>query len=1064
MEMDEPRPFDADSLLMLQEVPEFDDIAQPPEPFEISDTPLTYDPKEIASIQDVIQSFALRSTHWSSQYRSKETEFRRTINGYVAERQALKNQILAGALTADQILARGRPLGQMLARAYGFLKPDGSDWSDDVRAFTAEGGDAYTKASRVSNCLFQCPEFARAVLLAGFEVAKFVAPDYAFGLSVVGSTVNYGFVIYQAYSAVMVPIQSAAAGAKGIAQQLQWGDGYAPAVKSSKYTNEEGKEANLPEAWRIHRRLAKINSYKDRTYETALSDLRSDALKVFAEAKATVLTSLHAAEDWRHTHPESKFIPWMDDYIAKAALLRDETFNFMTGDIVAELKVMKDACDALKKIPYGPAAVKPSVITDLMGDYDDIVVDNRLLIHLLQKNREGGVHKELFLNSQGSCQWELAISKAYTNLHLQAWQSHGRLLRVALNLGAAGISLYGSWQAYSKLIGGSDNAAQVIAPVANQTLGAMGNATAPATNAASIAELDWNPLAIELASAFVSGVVQPFVYWYTQPCAAARDYRHKLLSQFIVIALTGAGRLTMDSPAGGILDIARIDRVVKSSMRVRLEHLQAVLKFDQMVYKQAILTHFIDPGEFRWEKAQSTDIRVPHDFRIKDAKDEHFVDYWIPLTFEVLGRIFDQLETPEDRHFLLDTLAKNLHLKIEAVSGYKNILKQYETNRRAMAALDESRIATLFSAKEILLSPATARMLLDSLSFASFPLHAPQGSVEAQVWKEKKASKAYVRWKRADRNLANMKGNAVKFSSNPMAAEAAQKLGQSMAYGILGSATSPTLKSITSAIGETLLWCWGRSNPAPGKLASKLCKLTGSSLSCLASMLSIGMCYSYHQFIALKNIQMMRMDAQGVQDIAHGSISDSTRDFGSFLNTRVIAVFSSTPGQVLNFTTIAAPKINQDDYPPVPLIFERKLSVPSLTQEQIAPINGCVKFLATYLACCRVSPTKLEELDVTFNAQELMRIQTDAETVFNDYNGEIEVAEDRDSINLEIRQKSRRTIKEITRFDTVVESNVRFLRDSAIFRKREPLPPSSTVVDPPLTVVVIGSNDDDSSS
>jgi hypothetical protein len=418
---------------------------------------------------------------------------------------------------------------------------------------------------------------------------------------------------------------------------------------------------------------------------------------------------------------------------------------------------------------------------------------------------------------------------------------------------------------------------------------------------------------------------------------------------------------------------------VRGSRKTRFEQLAAAHRFDQLVYKQALLTFLIDPHEID-DLAAPVASYKPASID-QEVHGQGLGDTWVPRTFACMTRIFDKCSHEDQRRALLEDWAKSVHLPFDDLARARAILALFETNEKAIRALANADLITLLSARMPLLPPRAARTLIGAVSYAGVPLTAPEwtpddhGQAFAR-WQATVISDLYATWKREDRRLAMLKGNAVKFSNIQSSAQAGNKLGQAFAAFVAGSAAPPLLKMIMVVAADSTLVA-GNVSPAAVAAAASI-KLTGGVMTWIGCMFAVGLAFAYYKFIALKNLQLQDMEARGIQEVAHaGVIEHRTREFFTWINMRAYLRPEGWAAHVNDFTTISAARISEDHLPKRPMVFANEVNLAQLTWQQMFAFGKCHELLFMLFSFCRKPAPQLSDMTFIETMAAIERLDSD---------------------------------------------------------------------------------------
>lgn len=419
----------------------------------------------------------------------------------------------------------------------------------------------------------------------------------------------------------------------------------------------------------------------------------------------------------------------------------------------------------------------------------------------------------------------LAFAQAYEQLNVMPSQSRNRAIRNTLNLTLAGA--------------------------------AAGITVARLTDWNGS---DWDSVAID-ASLLALQVAQGAIYQWRQGSAAGEDYLRKMGTQFQIIAMTGTGNLDI----GGQFNPARLDDMIKSSTATRLDHLAAVLNYDNQVYVAALIGYLTRADGELYQRGVVVNVAGQPSQVVNRTYEDLRAGY-----LAAKGKGADWIRDA----------ARNLGLKADDMESINVILGHIERNEKAMTLLKAGKVEPLLDASsdQALLTPRTRQMLEGALRCAVDP---NPGQVDLAH----------------NEALARAKGSVEKYSSTAAANQAAQKLGQAMSYVIAGSGSPNLIKAAANLVSDI-------SELAGNKSVGRFAKVGGGAISIAGSMLAICLGFAYHKFIAEKNRHRARDELEKRTSLPNsGLVAMSDHDFFSFINR-------SFGKEITDFSTLASEPIS----------------------------------------------------------------------------------------------------------------------------------------------------------
>jgi hypothetical protein len=433
----------------------------------------------------------------------------------------------------------------------------------------------------------------------------------------------------------------------------------------------------------------------------------------------------------------------------------------------------------------------------------------------------------------------------------------------------------------------------------------------PVTSEA-VGGLDWSAFGWDIAALGLL-VTQTAVYAGRHGGATANDGLNKLATQLQLIALTGTGNIVRD----GKVDPGRLDAMMKGAMQVRLDNMAAILEFDGNVYLSAMCSFLLAAGKGAG-KNRAIEVSFPTYEKGPDGAQVRTgaAPREVKCSYEGLRSAFARMETPADRTAFVKQVAAALDVPHAALQKVLGIAKQYEDNKANIRRVRQGKIAELCGPGSTLPADAIA-MFRGSLCVAM-----DRGNASP-------ANLAH------DARLAKLKGDVEKYSTAGSVHQAAQKEGQFLTWGILGSAGPNLMKVLSTAITEALLIAADFDTEAVREI-NRMVKLASNSAAVSGSLLSIAVGYAYHRNIALKNLHRQRDEQAEVPSTPHsGLLRQSDAAFGGMPNTDRLR------RRVTNFTTLAAPRISTEnlaDIPPLPI--EVKTRFWKDLMEQVTALSG----------------------------------------------------------------------------------------------------------------------------
>lgn len=489
--------------------------------------------------------------------------------------------------------------------------------------------------------------------------------------------------------------------------------------------------------------------------------------------------------------------------------------------------------------------------------------------------------------------WELATTDRYETLNVLTHQGHSRAARNALNLLAALFSLVGNAedmanveQETQELIAGiARAAADVVAESATSFFGEVFDATlgpvadfmrsmrdlVSMTSVQTILEMSeaskWEILS------WLTLLAQPRIYAMTQPRGTRRDMENKLATQAQIAALTNHGSIVND----GKLDPAGLDRVMKGSMKVRMEHFRKTLVFDSKVYQNALWALLADKDHVTASSAVKVDIPDPGD---------PSRTLGVSCTCLGLSAVFERFKKPEqanERAALIQALGAARGLTPADMQSLGTILALYEQNLINIDHAGKNNLQALLGPGSTLPESSQA-VLACSLRHAQAPKHLPttdprHAGVQAYLDSDLGQEDA-----KQDDRLAERFGQTERRNNTGNINQSAQKMGQSYAKVIGGSGGPTTIKAIATGVSEGLRMAGGYVDPVLNTAAIGV-KLAGNVVSIVGSTMGIFLGYAFHKFILQKNLDRARDVELKVPSMANASVlSIEDRDFMTLLS------------------------------------------------------------------------------------------------------------------------------------------------------------------------------------
>lgn len=438
-------------------------------------------------------------------------------------------------------------------------------------------------------------------------------------------------------------------------------------------------------------------------------------------------------------------------------------------------------------------AVGPKWIPTVKAEY--VMREDRVTRKALRNKREVQIDIDKALGSSSTdaaalqaFRYELNVSALYTQLAIMHHQGDNRRLRALLNIAAAG----------SSMAGAAGSAAFGPWWQFGWSIGTLGLLTA-----------------------------QPVLYSANQGEAAAKDNLDKLATMFQIAAVTGIGNLTDDQ---GIVKSGTLDKVVRGPAQLRIDCVRDILEFDKRVYATAIIAH---------EKNAAKGILnlVANSYAVGETGYEYRDELTSGVTvihhdlsaasFQDILKEFAQCDNKEKRKKLLVDIRGGAAPAAQSVK----ILELYEDACEAISCLSNGEEGWQdLLGENSKLPPDSRQLIFEALKLATNVSDDQQNTL-------------------SDRQLCELKGYTESCTDVGSIHQAAQKLGQSLEWGVAGPLGPNVVKAVFSMIQGVMYTTHG---PALLEAINKM-TLGQGAIQILGSIASIFLGYAYHMHIFLKD-------------------------------------------------------------------------------------------------------------------------------------------------------------------------------------------------------------------
>lgn len=620
----------------------------------------------------------------------------------------------------------------------------------------------------------------------------------------------------------------------------------------------------------------------------------ADTLRALAAAQGLKGTIHQPSPDWyartealRRQHDLYALVVGQLDHVLTLSILDRATSITNEGDA----SVNRDTLNTM--LQDAPAALTPRVTQILdrattVSDEGQPHVNPQTLAAVL-KQTPAPIAARL-----AELTWELATTDRYETLNVLTHQGHSRAARNALNLLAALFSLIGNAEDLTSV---EQETKELVAEIAQATAEVAAEAAASffgevfdATPLAAFADfmksvtdrfstpsvqsiLDMLAASKWEILSWFTLLAQPRIYAVTQPRGTRRDMENKLATQAQIAALTNHGAMIKE----GKLDPAGLDRVMKGSMKVRMEHFRKTLEFDSKVYQNALWALLADRDHVTASTAVKVDIPDPGDASRTLG---------VSCTCLGLSAVFERFKKAEqanERAALIQALGVARGLTPADMQSLGTILALYEQNLINIDHAGKNKLQALLGPGSTLPESSQA-VLACSLRHAQAPKHLPTTDprhADVQAYLDSDLGQEDAK---QDDRLAERFGQTERRNNTGNINQSAQKMGQSYAKVIGGSGGPTTIKAIATGVSEGLRIAGGYVDPVLNTAAIGV-KLAGNVVSIVGSTMGIFLGYAFHKFILQKNLDRARDVELKVPSMANSSVlSIENQDFMTLLS------------------------------------------------------------------------------------------------------------------------------------------------------------------------------------
>lgn len=829
----------------------------------------------LVTLQDVLTAFdaaiKAETTHWERRYLDDPNgDFRLKINSYIDSWIGAMEFKDAG-LPEEDLDPLFQMLGSKLTDAYGMTDAATGDWSQEVKTVAGRAGAEYAKPSVEAFVWTQLPNFLKS--LVDFYVSLYTDKETA---STVKHVTTFVYPFVQIPTAIWAA-QNNARKQSGAVQQHKRELSTStpnPAIESSSITNVDGTPGELRPLVHIHEDLEELKEASELVKGADQGKLEDMSKKIAGQillARGELQTQL--------AHVTAVMG-------AALKLKRSAPLSDKEEAVLNETLKLEDRVALLIKFTSGRAAVpgpqrqRAKRLLKQLKQWDMLQPELRTAIESVTSGGTPEVSDALH-KAVVKMRFERMQVVRYRMLNVLSNQAIARDLRTAFFMGSTLTQLSGQVASY---VTGND---------------------------------DHSLLA---SSTFFLTLIQTIVYAVHYPKATGLDALNKLATQFQIIAMTGPGNFLITEeetdPKTGkktikrTVDTKKLDKVVQGPLKVRLDTIGLLLKFDQSVYKAAVVGWLLfgdKPQTLNNDDADTVKVVLPGTQEEKE----------IPCTYTALADEFGQLKTSEARKAFVDQVASQRPRAAENKGKIDRNLKLYEDNEYSLA---NARDMSALLGEGSKLPEETRVMFLRSLGFI---VRGPKGR---QIGTPKQLLAA-------DRKLFEKAGNIERKSDKNF--QTPQKLGQALAWLFAGTTGFLGLKSIMNLAVELAILRGELTQKAADALAADI--LAGKAIVnvvALASLIfALGLNHAYHDYIAQKALQ--RQDAAAGGGVSIVNAPEQTLRGGiweEFL--AMIGRPDAREEEITGYDTLVGTQLPKADWPPK-VIFMRPTPIMEAMKAQM---------------------------------------------------------------------------------------------------------------------------------